>query len=539
MGARVTVEITERYTPKPGMEWITIKSYKTPGFASATWRQRAISDDVSYSVPPTGVTTTRDTLGNVVVTERWDQPRVPIDVVRRVVVETETALKTLESRVAFPLGAVPPEAARFLAGTPKVQKDDARVRDLARRLTAGARTEEQAVSAIVNHVVDRLKYHAEPPGHDAVLALERGIANCQGFSHLSLALLRAAGIPARFAVGVSVAKPWRVQHADGTVTFKTGQGRHAWIEVFYPDVGWLPYDPQTSQLFVSVYHVRQAIGLDVDDAATLITGAPVLPGIDMTVNGDSDAESFTLRTVSQVKAPRSFMAAANIGQATVVAAPPPPPAVVTPPVPPPVVVTPPPPPLRAHLTKQVEFGNMEFPASLRIFRGVAPTAGTTGAVEARPSFVVETADYATGNEELAQAFRVDEPLVLNDIALALQKFGGRSGEVWIDLFDDRGRKPAARVAESQRLPVARLIDRAGYRWVLFAFAPADGGVLLAPGRYWAVLRSRGDGIFNWYFALGNAYGDPDDSRSRPRGAGDWSNILNYRFNFRITGLVKP
>ena len=27
--------------------------------------------------------------------------------------------------------------------------------------------------------------------------------------------------------------------------------------------------------------------------------------------------------------------------------------------------------------------------------------------------------------------------------------------------------------------------------------------------------------------------------SRVRGTADWRNILNYRFNFRVTGLVKP
>lgn len=209
-------------------------------------------------------------------------------------------------------------------------------------------------------------------------------------------------------------------------------------------------------------------------------------------------------------------------------------------MPPPVVVTrpPPSPALRPQLTKPIEFGNLEFPASLRIFRA-APSGSASGAATARPSFVVETADYATGGEELAQAFRVDEPVALTDIALALQKFGGQSGELWIELREDRGRKPGPLIVESDRLPVARLIDRAGYRWVVFGIARPQQGLVLAPGRYWAILRSRGDGIFNWYFALGNAYGDPDDSRSSPRGVGDWSNVLNYRFNFRITGLVKP
>ncbi len=530
MGARVTVEIVERYTPKPGMQRLALKSYKTPSVSAATWRQQTATDAVSYSAPPTQVTTTRDAFGNTVLTEHWREPRAPIDVVRRIVVDIDASLKTLESRTPFPLGPVPADAAPFLAATSKVQRDDPRIRDLARQLTAGARTQPVAVSAIVNHVVDRLKYHAEPPAHDAVTALERGVANCQGFSHLTLALLRAAGIPARFAVGISIAKGWRVQHADGSITFKMGQGRHAWIEVSPPALGWLPYDPQASRSFVSVYHVRQAVGLDVDDTATLISGAPDLPGMDMTINGETAGDTVAVRTVSQLRVPRSFLAAADVRDAVMVAVVPPP-APVAPPPPPP------PPPLRSLLTKPVEYGNLDFPASLRIFRTVAPA--DAGVTTARPAFIVETADYATGGEDLAQAFRVGEPTVLTDLALALQKFGGRTGDLWIELREDRGRKPGALVAESERLPVARLIDRAGYRWVVFGFARSEQGLLLAPGRYWAVLRSRGDGIFNWYFALGNAYGDPDDSRSGPRGSGDWSNVLNYRFNFRISGLVQP
>ena len=193
---------------------------------------------------------------------------------------------------------------------------------------------------------------------------------------------------------------------------------------------------------------------------------------------------------------------------------------------------------RHELTKLVEFGNIDFPASLRIF-GAPQAVGSTGAVQARRTFVVETADYATGADELAQAFTVDTPLLVAQISLALQKFGGVTGELWLDLLDDRTRKPGAVIAASRRLPVGGLVERGGYRWVVFDIAPETPGLVLSPGRYWAVLRSSGDGIFNWYFSLGSAYGDPDDTRARPRNATDWNNVLNYRFNFRVTGLVKP
>lgn len=529
MAARVTVELVERYDPAPGTEWITIRSFRTPSFDSATWRQRVVTDDVTYSTPPVRSETRAG--DNAELTERWPRPSAPIQIVRKIVVETEGTLAPVQSQAAFPLAALPPDAQRFLRGTPLTQREDPAIRELAQRLTAGARTEHEAVSRLLGHVVDALHYHYDAAAHDAVTALARGIANCQGYSHLSVALLRAAGIPARLVVGLSLSKAWRVTSADGTITFRMGKGRHAWIEVYYPDLGWVPYDAQTSHLFVSLYHVRQAVGLDVREATGLIRAAPVLPRMNETLDGDGAHETFALTTTSQVRAPRNFVISAAVRDAAVAVTPPPAP--VTPPPP----VTPPAPPDRRSLTRPTEFGNTDFPAALRIFSAVPGAAAAVA--EASHTFVVETAEYATGPDELAQAFRVDEPLLLTDVALALQKFGGRTGELWLELHADHARTPGAKVAETRRVPVAGLLDRGGYRWVVFRFGPDGQEPVLAPGRYWAVLRWNGDGIFNWYFSLGNAYGDPDDTRSRPRGASTWSNILNYRFNFRISGLVTP
>ena len=530
MGGRIQLEVTERYDPAPGTQFISVKSARTPSFASRTWQQRLVSETIAYSAPPTKATEAQDENGNVILTERWDRPAARVEIVRKIVVQSEAALSPLTSQAPYPLAAVSAETARFLRGTSMTQRDDPRIKELAQSLTAGARTEWQAVTAILNHVVDRLHYQHDPPGHDAITALG-GVVNCQGYSHLSLALLRAAGIPARFAVGISLSKAWRVRLTDGSLTFKMGQGRHAWIEVFYPDIGWVPYDPQTSHLFVSIYHVRQAVGLDVNEVVGTIVGAPSLPAMSESIAGDGADETFGLTTVRQAKAPRNYVVSTPVTETTPVVVPPPP-VTPTPPTPPPIVLR------RQDLTKLVEFGNVEFPASLRIFTaGEAAEGGT--ARRAGRTFVVETADYATGREELAQAFRADEPMVLSQVSLALQKFGGQTGELWLEIFADKDRKPGARIAESRRIPVSALLARGGYRWVIFDVAPDAQGLLLQPGRYWAVLRSSGDGIFNWYFSLGNAFGEPDDSRSSPRGAGDWSNILNYRFNFRVTGLAKP
>lgn len=539
MGGRITLEIAERYEPQPGTSWISLKTYRTPTFGSTTWQQTLVSEDAVYSTRPAQSNVTRDDAGNLLLTERWEHPSAPIQVTRRLVVETKSALPTVQSRAAFPVGAVAPDAARFLKSTGMVQSADPRIRDLARRLTSASGSARGAVETILNYVVDHVQYQYDPPAHDALSALDRRIANCQGYAHLSMALLRAAGIPARVTVGISLSKGWRVQHPDGTITFKMGQGRHAWIEVFYPDVGWIPYDPQTSHLFVSIYHVRQAVGLDARETLGIISASPRLPTIQESIQGDGSDETFAIRTVKRTPEPKNFIVATDAADLIAPPAPPIPPAIVTPPspvTPPPTGVTPPAPVRREQLTQFAEFGNLEFPAALRIF---GATEATAGAEQARRTFIVETAEYATGTEEFAQAFAVTTPLLLSDVSLALQKFGGSTGSLWVELFDETGRKPGRRLAESRHLPVSGLVDRGGYRWVIFDMTQQDGGVVLQPGRYWIVFRASGDGIFNWYFSLGKGSGDPDDSRSRLRGAPDWANMLSYRFNFRVTGMGKP
>ncbi len=216
-----------------------------------------------------------------------------------------------------------------------------------------------------------------------------------------------------------------------------------------------------------------------------------------------------------------------------------PPGTVPPTPPPPVLASPAPYLNRTELTEPFEFGNLEFPAALKIF------APASAALPGRPNevrwaLVAETAEYATGRTEFAQAFRVSRRMALEDVSLAMQKFGGTTGELWIELRADSSGNPGPSVlAESRRLATSHLLPFGGYRWVVFDFNRGTGGPILDPGRYWLTLRHTGDGIFNWYFTPGTAYGDPDDSRARRRGQAGWNDILTYRFNFRVSGLVRP
>ena len=177
-------------------------------------------------------------------------------------VDNQTLLQRLETTAVFPVRKVPPSVAPYLESSEQVQADDARIRALAERLTGGASTEYEAVQRIVGHVVDNLRYVNPPEKFDALYSLETGKGNCQNYSHLCAALLRASGIPARIVNGYTLGKPYSVQEGRSIYTFKSADGRHSWIEVWFPDLGWVPFDAQKTSFFVANRFIRVETGMD-------------------------------------------------------------------------------------------------------------------------------------------------------------------------------------------------------------------------------------------------------------------------------------
>lgn len=96
-------------------------------------------------------------------------------------------------------------------------------------MTSGAGSEQEAVTRLLNWVVDNVRYKTPIPRYDALWTLRTKTGNCQIFSHLSIALLRAVGIPARVVGGLTLGKPWKVHLHEGSLVQSIGQGGQAWI----------------------------------------------------------------------------------------------------------------------------------------------------------------------------------------------------------------------------------------------------------------------------------------------------------------------
>jgi transglutaminase-like putative cysteine protease len=94
----------------------------------------------------------------------------------------------------------------------------------------------------------------------AVEVLRAGRGVCQDYVHLGLAVLRAAGIPARYASG------YLYPEVGGEVGDTRRGDSHAWLEAWVGD--WHPLDP-TSGAPVAERHVLVARGRDYSDVAPL------------------------------------------------------------------------------------------------------------------------------------------------------------------------------------------------------------------------------------------------------------------------------
>ena len=144
-----------------------------------------------------------------------------------------------------------------LSDSPDDDPARSQIADMLRRLDSPA----HAIRAAVAAVRDRIRYDdaATDVTTTAGQAWATGGGVCQDFSHTTLALLRAAGIPARYVSGYL--------HTEDEAPGQTVVGEsHAWIEAW--NGSWVAYDP-TNDRRVGAAHVVVARGRDYDDVPPL------------------------------------------------------------------------------------------------------------------------------------------------------------------------------------------------------------------------------------------------------------------------------
>jgi hypothetical protein len=90
------------------------------------------------------------------------------------------------------------------------------------------------VESIFQYVIDHMSYLMEGGTDDAPTVLARGTGSCSEYAYVTMAILRANGIPCRILGGT--------RNRSGSYANYTDVYFHRAVEVYLPNHGWVPFD---------------------------------------------------------------------------------------------------------------------------------------------------------------------------------------------------------------------------------------------------------------------------------------------------------
>jgi transglutaminase-like putative cysteine protease len=191
-----------------------------------------------------------------------------------------------------------PATSSVLARYTELPALDPSVTALVSQLTDGLGTPYERVRAIHGYLTDRangfvysLSTAPGTGGDDLAdfLRLRRGY--CEQYAGAMAVLVRAAGVPARVALGYTPG----ATEPDGTRLISSDDA-HAWVEVYFDGLGWVPFDPtpiEPARAVALPWAPRGDAAPSPDETATApTTVAPSLPAPTLS-NGETDT-SITL-----------------------------------------------------------------------------------------------------------------------------------------------------------------------------------------------------------------------------------------------------
>jgi len=257
LGGKLVQETVYTYTvtatPEPATSAVSLT---VPAPSSHEWlwcRQQEIPDlQRSWSPQPSTESQETDAWGNTWFQASWSGLSEAVQAVVQATCREETSFGPIVTRSNRYTGSrlsVPQDVRQWLDPDEGgyIQSDAPSIRQLAQDISAGAMLQIEVVGRILAWVHDKIRMtRCDEPveASDALWTLENQIGICVNFANLSVALLRAAGIPAVPVAGV-------VADAEAP-----GVG-HAWIEVYFSDLGWFEFE--SSPWMPAYSHIPQTI----------------------------------------------------------------------------------------------------------------------------------------------------------------------------------------------------------------------------------------------------------------------------------------
>ena len=189
-------------------------------------------------------------IGDDSITFSWQNPTRPLAFEYSGQVQSSYWRPRITQSIPFPIESVPSRMDEYLRSEEIIILTDD-IRQLADEIVGDEDDAVRVAYLLGSWVKDNIRYDLNSVTAEASQTsqwvLENGEGVCDELTSLFIAMLRTQGIPARFVSGVAYTNleeldsPW---------------GPHGWAEVWFPQVGWVPYDVTYGQYgWVDATHV--------------------------------------------------------------------------------------------------------------------------------------------------------------------------------------------------------------------------------------------------------------------------------------------
>ncbi|RJQ17135.1 transglutaminase domain-containing protein [Candidatus Woesearchaeota archaeon] len=181
----------------------------------------------------------------------WNNPPKSIMFTVESSIATNAEFKQVKQKTAFPINNLDGNFAPYLEEG-EIIDSDPDITNLAASLAEGKDDLYSVVFALADWTNTNIEYNLSTSNVAAskkaswVLKNRQGV--CDELTSLFISMNRALGIPARFVSGIAY---------TNVASFGEPWGAHGWAEVYFPNVGWVPFDVTYGQYgYVDAGHIK-------------------------------------------------------------------------------------------------------------------------------------------------------------------------------------------------------------------------------------------------------------------------------------------
>jgi transglutaminase-like putative cysteine protease len=504
MGSTVTVYVKRWFSSYRGTKNLTYKMFFPQQSTEGINTQSISGLRKSFTPFPNDIKEFTDQYGNSGVELTWNKEIriVQLDLQFSMNSYTNYAPVTSTAPLPFPID----DAHQiYLTSTSFSPSNEFYINYIGRALTNGLQREIDAVYSIflwVDRNIRLLGSGEDNQTVDALSVLKRRAGDEKGISNLVSSLLKGIGIPARVVYGISFQKDIVVNIGDRNLVFDLPGSERFWVEVLFPDIGWVGYDPHGMYFGILPHTVKLSVGPDSDYVVEKwgVEGeAEIQKEFIYDIRSDYNSALFNgygFRDVDKII-------------------------------------------LCPVLTDIITYGrepSMEIEGLRPEVTHADTKMGTSETIISNSEITRSLVLDATLERVYAQKINLNAPITLTEVRLPLLKFADQ-GRIWAEMYTDSNDIPGDLLLKTFSIDSSRirymLIDNP---WLSFPFGNKTN-TFLNPGKYWIMLRSSGTCIFNWYATEGNIFGSKTDTVYRKVGEKkwNWNNIPNYDMNFQLIG----